>query len=83
MRVTIFGSGYVGLVTGACLADAGNHVICVDVDAAKIERLYAVTGLYLSAATAGSTSLSSAPSVFPGRSSTASRRASRREWRGR
>ena len=39
MRVTIFGSGYVGLVTGACLADAGNHVICVDVDAAKIEGL--------------------------------------------
>src|SRR6202050_2328570 len=39
MRVTIFGSGYVGLVTGACLADAGNHVICVDVDAAKIKRL--------------------------------------------
>jgi UDPglucose 6-dehydrogenase len=41
MRVTIFGSGYVGLVTGACLADAGNHVICIDVDAAKIERLKA------------------------------------------
>jgi UDPglucose 6-dehydrogenase len=39
MRVTIFGSGYVGLVTGACLADAGNHVVCVDVDGAKIERL--------------------------------------------
>ena len=39
MRVTIFGSGYVGLVTGACLADAGNHVVCVDVDAAKIECL--------------------------------------------
>jgi UDPglucose 6-dehydrogenase len=39
MRVTIFGSGYVGLVTGACLAEAGNHVICVDVDAKKIERL--------------------------------------------
>ena len=39
MRVTIFGSGYVGLVTGACLADAGNHVICVDVDAAKIAGL--------------------------------------------
>ena len=39
MRVTIFGSGYVGLVTGACLADAGNHVICVDVDAGKIDRL--------------------------------------------
>ena len=39
MRVTIFGSGYVGLVTGACLAEAGNHVVCVDVDAKKIERL--------------------------------------------
>ena len=33
MKVTIFGSGYVGLVTGACLADAGNDVLCVDVDA--------------------------------------------------
>ena len=39
MRVTIFGSGYVGLVTGACLSDAGNDVLCVDVDAGKIERL--------------------------------------------
>src|SRR5450755_225181 len=39
MRVTIFGSGYVGLVTGACLAEAGNHVLCIDVDAGKIERL--------------------------------------------
>ena len=39
MKVTIFGSGYVGLVTGACLADAGNHVLCVDVDASKIDRL--------------------------------------------
>jgi UDPglucose 6-dehydrogenase len=39
MRITIFGSGYVGLVTGACLADAGNHVVCVDVDPAKVERL--------------------------------------------
>jgi UDPglucose 6-dehydrogenase len=41
MRITIFGSGYVGLVTGACLADAGNHVVCVDVDPRKIERLKA------------------------------------------
>jgi UDPglucose 6-dehydrogenase len=41
MRVTIFGSGYVGLVTGACLADAGNHVMCIDIDAKKIERLNA------------------------------------------
>jgi UDPglucose 6-dehydrogenase len=39
MKVTIFGSGYVGLVSGACLAEAGNHVVCVDVDAARIERL--------------------------------------------
>ena len=39
MRVTIFGSGYVGLVTGACFAESGNHVVCVDVDAGKIERL--------------------------------------------
>jgi len=39
MRVTIFGSGYVGLVTGACLAEAGNHVVCVDVDAEKVARL--------------------------------------------
>ncbi|HUQ53492.1 MAG TPA: UDP-glucose/GDP-mannose dehydrogenase family protein [Gammaproteobacteria bacterium] len=41
MRVTIFGTGYVGLVTGACLADSGNHVLCVDIDAAKIARLQA------------------------------------------
>ena len=41
MQITIFGSGYVGLVTGACLADAGNDVVCVDIDAAKIARLNA------------------------------------------
>jgi len=39
MNVTIYGSGYVGLVTGACLAEVGNHVLCMDVDGAKIERL--------------------------------------------
>jgi len=39
MRITIFGSGYVGLVSGACLADAGNHVLCVDVDDRKIALL--------------------------------------------
>jgi UDPglucose 6-dehydrogenase len=39
MKVTVFGSGYVGLVTGSCLADAGNHVVCVDVDAAKVDLL--------------------------------------------
>jgi UDPglucose 6-dehydrogenase len=41
MRVTIFGTGYVGLVTGACLADSGNHVLCVDIDAEKIASLKA------------------------------------------
>jgi UDPglucose 6-dehydrogenase len=39
MKVTIFGSGYVGLVTGACLAEIGNHVVCVDIDAEKVARL--------------------------------------------
>jgi len=41
MRLTIFGSGYVGLVTGACMAETGNHVVCVDIDQAKIDRLSA------------------------------------------
>ena len=39
MKVAVVGSGYVGLVVGACLADSGNDVVCVDVDEAKIERL--------------------------------------------
>jgi UDPglucose 6-dehydrogenase len=39
MRLTIFGTGYVGLVTGACLAEVGNDVVCVDIDADKIARL--------------------------------------------
>jgi len=39
MDVTIFGSGYVGLVTGACLAEVGNRVMCVDIDPAKIALL--------------------------------------------
>jgi UDPglucose 6-dehydrogenase len=39
MKVTVFGSGYVGLVTGACLAEVGNKVMCVDVDQAKIDLL--------------------------------------------
>lgn len=39
MNVTIIGTGYVGLVTAACLAELGNNVVCLDVDAAKIDLL--------------------------------------------
>ena len=41
MKVTVVGTGYVGLVTGACLSEMGNHVVCLDVDARKIETLNA------------------------------------------
>jgi UDPglucose 6-dehydrogenase len=41
MNVTVFGTGYVGLVTGTCLAEVGNTVTCVDIDAAKVEALRA------------------------------------------
>src|SRR5580700_5437015 len=39
MRIAMIGTGYVGLVSGACIADFGHHVICVDKDSAKIEAL--------------------------------------------
>ncbi|SFH84744.1 UDP-glucose dehydrogenase family protein [Planctomicrobium piriforme] len=39
MNVVVIGTGYVGLVTGTCLADSGNDVTCVDIDAGKVERL--------------------------------------------
>ncbi|MBV8511430.1 MAG: UDP-glucose/GDP-mannose dehydrogenase family protein, partial [Xanthobacteraceae bacterium] len=39
MRVAMIGTGYVGLVSGACFADFGHHVTCVDRDTAKIEAL--------------------------------------------
>lgn len=39
MRIVVIGTGYVGLVTGTCFADSGNHITCVDINAAKIEQL--------------------------------------------
>jgi UDPglucose 6-dehydrogenase len=39
MRIAVIGTGYVGLVVGACLAESGNYVICVDIDEAKIQML--------------------------------------------
>jgi len=39
MNIAVVGTGYVGLVTGTCFAETGNHVICVDIDAAKVERM--------------------------------------------
>jgi UDPglucose 6-dehydrogenase len=39
MRATIFGTGYVGLVTGTCLAEVGHDIVCVDIDQAKVEGL--------------------------------------------
>jgi UDPglucose 6-dehydrogenase len=39
MKITVIGTGYVGLVSGACLADLGNDVLCLDIDPKKIELL--------------------------------------------
>ena len=41
MNITMFGTGYVGLVTGTCFAEMGNTVLCVDIDADKIAALQA------------------------------------------
>lgn len=39
MKITVVGTGYVGLVTGTCLAETGNEVVCVDIDADKVQRM--------------------------------------------
>jgi UDPglucose 6-dehydrogenase len=39
MRISVIGTGYVGIVSGACFAETGHHCVCVDVDAAKVERI--------------------------------------------
>ena len=39
MRISVVGTGYVGLVTGTCFAEMGNNVWCVDVDEEKVSRL--------------------------------------------
>ncbi|WP_456453025.1 hypothetical protein, partial [Hydrogenimonas sp.] len=39
MKISMVGTGYVGLVTGTCFAEMGNDVICVDIDESKIEKL--------------------------------------------
>ncbi len=39
MKIAVIGTGYVGLVTGTCLAETGNEVVCVDIDAEKVERM--------------------------------------------
>lgn len=41
MKITIVGTGYVGLVTGTCFAETGNRVTCVDIDKAKVDKLSA------------------------------------------
>lgn len=39
MKIAVVGTGYVGLVTGTCLAETGNEVVCVDIDANKVKRM--------------------------------------------
>jgi len=41
MKIAVIGTGYVGLVTGTCLAETGNDVTCIDIDQAKVEKMQA------------------------------------------
>ncbi len=50
MKITVIGTGYVGLVSGACLAEVGNDVLCLDVDPAKIKILEDGTSQFLNPA---------------------------------
>ena len=45
MNIAVIGSGYVGLVSGTCFAEMGNHVTCVDIDPVKIKKLNRVTSI--------------------------------------
>ena len=51
MRLAILGTGYVGLVTGTCMADSGNDVVCIDKDKGKIDVLRINTQIRISNAT--------------------------------
>ncbi len=39
MNIAVVGTGYVGLVSGTCFAETGNHVVCVDIDKSKVEKM--------------------------------------------
>jgi UDPglucose 6-dehydrogenase len=39
LKISVIGTGYVGLVSGTCFAETGNEVICVDIDAAKVDKM--------------------------------------------
>jgi UDP-N-acetyl-D-mannosaminuronate dehydrogenase len=72
VKVTVIGAGYVDLVTGACLAEMGNHVVCVDVDEQKIRVLKDAASRFTSlastnwcAATSPAVAWSSAPASAP------------------
>ena len=47
MNIAVIGTGYVGLVTGTCLAETGNKVICVDIDEKKVHQLQKRKNTYL------------------------------------